>query len=125
MYPVMLSLRSRRVLVVGGGEVALRKLEGLLAEKALPTVIAPEVVPAIDDLERRGAIELHRRPHRSGDGSGFTLVFAATNDPEVNERVFVEARDAGIWVNVADEPDRCTFHLPARVHRGAMQLAIA
>jgi uroporphyrin-III C-methyltransferase/precorrin-2 dehydrogenase/sirohydrochlorin ferrochelatase len=125
LYPVMLSLRSRRVLVVGGGEVALRKLEGLLAEKALPTVIAPEVVPAIDDLERRGAIELHRRRHRPGDGSGFTLVFAATDDPEVNERVFVEARDAGIWVNVADEPDRCTFHLPARVHRGAMQLAIA
>ena len=120
MYPVMLSLSGRRVLVVGGGEVALRKVEGLLAEKALPTVIAPEVVDALDDLARRGAIEVHRRCHRPGDGRGFALVFAATDDREVNARVFAEAQDAGIWVNVADDPELCSFHLPARVQRGAM-----
>jgi len=125
LYPVMLSLRGRRVLVVGGGDVALRKIEGLLAEEALPTVIAPKIVPAIDDLERRGALELRRRPYRASDAVGFALVFAATDDREVNARVFAEAQGAGIWVNVADDPELCTFHLPARVQRGAMQLTIA
>jgi uroporphyrin-III C-methyltransferase/precorrin-2 dehydrogenase/sirohydrochlorin ferrochelatase len=121
----MLSLRGKRVLVVGGGEVALRKTQGVLAEGAIPKVIAPEVVPGIEELERSGAIELRRRCYRPGDAAGFALVFAATDDPGVNARVFGEAQHAGIWVNVADEPALCSFHLPARVQRGAMQLAVA
>jgi uroporphyrin-III C-methyltransferase/precorrin-2 dehydrogenase/sirohydrochlorin ferrochelatase len=121
----MLSLRGRPVLVVGGGEVALRKIEGLLAEGARVTVTAPEAVPAVEDLAAGGAIELRRRRHHAGDVAGFTLVFAATDDREANARVFEEARDAGIWVNVADDPEHCTFHLPARVQRGALQLAVA
>lgn len=125
MYPVMLSLSGRRVLVVGGGEVALRKVEGLLADEAVLTVVAPEVVEGVEELARRGAVELHRRPYRSGDAHGFALVFAATDDRAVNARVYAEAQDAGIWVNVADDPEYCSFHLPARVQRGAMQLTIA
>ena len=125
MYPVTLALGGRPVLVVGGGEVALRKIEGLLAEGARLTVIASEAIPAVEALERRGAIELRRRPYRARDTAGFALVFAATDDRAANARVFQEARDAGIWVNVADDPDLCTFHLPARVRRGAMQLAVA
>ena len=125
MYPVMLNLRGRRALVVGGGEIALRKIEGLLAEGALPCVVAPEVVPAIDELARGGQIELRRRGHRPGDAAAFALVFAATDDRGVNARVFAEAQEAGIWVNVADDPELCTFHLPARVQRGAMQLSVA
>jgi uroporphyrin-III C-methyltransferase/precorrin-2 dehydrogenase/sirohydrochlorin ferrochelatase len=121
----MLSLRGRPVLVVGGGEVALRKIEGLLAEGARATVVAPRVVPEIEELERRGAVVLHRRPHRDGDGAGFALVLAATDDRAVNARVSEEARAAGIWVNVADDPELCTFHLPARIQRGALQLTIA
>jgi uroporphyrin-III C-methyltransferase/precorrin-2 dehydrogenase/sirohydrochlorin ferrochelatase len=121
----MLSLRGKRVLVVGGGEIALRKTQGVLAEGAIPKVIAPEVVPGLEELEQRGAIELRRRCYRPGDASGYALVFAATDDPGVNARVFGEAQQAGIWVNVADEPALCTFHLPARVQRGAMQLAVA
>jgi uroporphyrin-III C-methyltransferase/precorrin-2 dehydrogenase/sirohydrochlorin ferrochelatase len=109
---------------VGGGEVAARKIEGLLASGARPTVIAPEAVEEIASHARRGAVVLHRRAHRRGDVAGFALVFVATDDPEVNARVSAEAQEAGIWVNVADDPDRCTFHLPARVQRGAMQLAI-
>ncbi len=125
MFPVMLSLRDRATLVVGGGGVALRKIEGLLAEGARLTVISPVTLPAIDELARRGAIELRQRRYRDGDVAGFALVFAATDDRDVNSRVFAEARDAGIWVNVADDPELCTFHLPARVQRGAMQVAVA
>jgi uroporphyrin-III C-methyltransferase/precorrin-2 dehydrogenase/sirohydrochlorin ferrochelatase len=125
MYPVMLNLRDRPVLVVGGGEVALRKIEGLLAEGARITVVAPRTVPALDALAARGDLELRRRPHRAGDAAGFSLVFAATDDRDVNARVFAEGREAGIWVNVSDDPEICSFHLPARVQRGALQLAIA
>jgi uroporphyrin-III C-methyltransferase/precorrin-2 dehydrogenase/sirohydrochlorin ferrochelatase len=125
LYPVMLNLRGRPTLVVGGGEVALRKVEGLLAEGARLTVIAPEVVAAIDALARRGALELKRRPYRQGDVAGFAIVFAATDDRQVNAQVSAEAQAAALWVNVADDPELCTFHLPARVHRGALQLAIA
>ncbi|HSN93035.1 MAG TPA: bifunctional precorrin-2 dehydrogenase/sirohydrochlorin ferrochelatase, partial [Anaeromyxobacteraceae bacterium] len=121
----MLSLRGRPVLVVGGGEVALRKVEGLLDEGARPTVVAPEVVPEIEELERRGEVRLRRRSYRAGDMAGFALVFAATDDRAANARVSAEAQGGGIWVNVADDPELCTFHLPARVRRGALQLAIA
>jgi len=121
----MLSLAGRPVLVVGAGEVALRKIEGLLADGACLTVIAPRAAPAVDALARQGRIELRRRRYLEGDVAGFALVFAATDDREVNARVFAAGRDAGIWVNVADDPELCTFHLPARVQRGALQLAVA
>jgi len=125
MYPVTLALRGCPVLVVGGGEVALRKIEGLLAEGARLTVIASAAVPGVEELARRGAVELRLRRHRPGDVAGFALVFAATDDRAANVRVSEEARDAGIWVNVADDPELCTFHLPARVQRGALQLAVS
>src|SRR5512144_324414 len=121
----MLSLRGRPTLVVGGGEVALRKVEGLLAEGARLTVVSPEVGPGIDDLARRGSVTLERRPYRAGEVTGFALVFAATDDRSVNAQVSSDAREAGIWVNVADDPEYCTFHLPARVQRGSLQLAVA
>jgi uroporphyrin-III C-methyltransferase/precorrin-2 dehydrogenase/sirohydrochlorin ferrochelatase len=124
MYPVMLQLLGRSVLVVGGGEVALRKVEGLLAEGARPTVIAPEAVATLEAHATRGAIELRRRAYQAGDVRGFALVFAATDDREVNVRVHDDACAEGLWVNVADVPDLCTFHLPARIRRGAMQVAV-
>ncbi|HEY5678010.1 MAG TPA: uroporphyrinogen-III C-methyltransferase, partial [Myxococcales bacterium] len=133
MYPAMLGLRDRRVLVVGGGEVALHKVEALIAQGARVTVVAPECCAGLDRLALRGEIDLRRRRYRDGDAggyalvrdaNGFGLVFAATDDREVNGRVCAEACAAGIWVNVADDPELCTFHLPARVERGAFQIAI-
>ncbi len=119
MYPVTLGLRGRPVLVVGGGEVALRKVEGLLAEGARVTVVAPAAVAAVDDLARRGAIELRRRPHRAGDVAGFALVFAATDDRAVNARVCrgqpaCHARTAG--VSNATANDRGPAGEPAERH---------
>jgi len=125
VYPVMLSLRGRRVLVAGGGEVALRKIEGLLAEGARPTVVAPDPLPALAALARQGRLEIHQRDYRSGDAGGYALVLAATDDRAVNARISEEAREAGIWVNVADDPELCSFHLPARIQRGALQVTVA
>jgi len=125
MYPVMLNLRGRRCLVVGGGGVALRKIEGLLAENAHVTVIAPEPIQALRELAQRKKVHLEERDYQSSDIAGHLLVFAATSDRSVNGQIWCEAEKAGIWVNVADEPSDCTFHLPARVRRGALQLVIA
>ena len=125
MYPVMLDVRGRRCLVVGGGEVALRKVEGLLAEGARLTVVAEVPASALEALGAEGTVDLERRAYRPGEAAGFALVIAATDDRSVNRRVSEDAGASGIWVNVADDPELCTFQLPARVRRGALQLAVA
>ena len=125
MYPVTLNVTGRRCLVVGGGWVALRKVEGLIAEGAQVTVVTPEAVGPLAILQKNQAITLEKRAYRPGEAAAFSLVFAATDDREVNRRVSEDAASAGVWVNVADDPALCTFHLPARVRRGSLQLSIA
>ncbi len=125
MFPVMLSVRGRRCLVVGGGGVAVRKVEALVAEGAQVTVVAPGPQPRLRTLAEGGVITLEQRPYRPGEAVGFVLVFAATDDREVNRRVFEDANAAGIWANVADDPELCSFHLPSRVRRGELQLTVS
>jgi len=125
MYPVMLSVGGRRCLVVGGGGVALRKTEGLLADGAQVTVVASEPMAALEQLHGAGELALERRAYQSPEAGHYALVFAATDDREVNRTVFRDAEQANVWANVADDPELCSFHLPARVQRGAFQLAIA
>ncbi len=125
MYPVMLGLKNQPCLVVGGGRVALRKVEGILLEGARVTVIALEPVDALEELARKKHIRLEHRAYKPDEAAGFSLVFAATDNREVNRRVFEDANTNGVWVNVADDPELCTFHLPARMKRGAFQLAVA
>jgi len=110
---------------VGGGGVALRKAQSLVAEGAYVKVVAPDVVEPLEELARRGQLILKKRPYRRGEAADFALVFAATNHREVNRRVFEDADWAGVWANSADEPELCSFHLPARVQRGSFQLSIA
>jgi uroporphyrin-III C-methyltransferase/precorrin-2 dehydrogenase/sirohydrochlorin ferrochelatase len=125
MYPVMLSVRGRRCLVVGGGGVALRKAEGLVAEGARVTVVAPTPIGAFGDLAAAGDLSLERRQYQSPEAGDFALAFAATDDREVNRTVFRDAEAANVWANVADDPELCNFHLPARVQRGSLQLSVA
>ncbi len=124
MYPVMLDIKGRSCLVVGGGGVALRKVQGLVEDGATVTVVAPELVEPLQTMASNGQIQWHSRVYEAHDVEGQVLVFAATDDREVNARVFRDADDAGIWVNVADDPELCSYHLPARVRRGPLQLAI-
>ena len=125
MYPIMLSIRDRSCLVVGGGGVALRKVQGLLEDGARVTVVAPEVSEPIAAMADAGTVSLERRRFQTGDVHGMALVFAATDSASVNRSVADAAAAAGALVNVADDPGRCTFQLPARVRRGPLQLAVA
>ena len=125
MYPVMLDLSGRHCLVVGGGGVAIGKVQGLLTEGAKVRVVAVAPVQSLIELAEADVLNLERRAYQETDLNGCALAFAATDDREVNRRVFMDARARGIWANVADDPEICSFHLPARVRRGAFQLAIA
>ncbi|GAB4371315.1 MAG: siroheme synthase CysG [Acidobacteriota bacterium] len=125
MYPVMLSLTDQPCLVVGGGGVALRKVLGLLEEGARVTVVAPDPVGRIIALAAEGRLTLERRAYRSPEAGDYRLVLAATDARETNRLVAEDARAAGVWVNVADDPELCDFHLPARVRRGDLQLTVA
>ncbi len=122
LYPVGLVVAGRPVLVVGGGRVAARKVGDLVACGARVTVVAPEVVPALAD---QAEVAVERRPYRAGEAADYRLVVTATGDPAVDQQVFDDAEAAGIWVNSADDPDRCTFTLPAVVRRDPVVVAVA
>jgi len=119
-YPVMLDVAGRPCLVVGGGPVALQKVRGLADAGAQVTVVAPTVEADIEPLAK-----VERRPYEPGEVAGYRLAVAATDDPAVNRQVFLDGEAAGVWVNSADDPDRCTFTLPAVVRRGPLMLTVA
>jgi len=120
-YPVFLDLVGVAVLVVGGGPIALRKATGLVEAGALVTVIAPEVGDEFTAIAQR----IERRAYRHGDVAGFQLVMAATNDRAVNALVASDAKLHGLWVNSADDPDNCSFILPAVAQRGVVTIAVS
>lgn len=115
-YPVNLIVDGVPVLVVGGGSVAARKIRGLLRAGAMVSVVAPDVVGEIDQLATEGPVRIERRTYRSGEARDHHLVITATGVGAVDTAVADDAREAGIWVNSADDPDNCTFILPA-IHR--------
>lgn len=121
-YPVVLRLSGRRCVVVGGGEVARRKVSGLLAAGAKVRVIAPYLHP---ELQGNTAIESICRPFLAEDLAGAFLVFAATNDRQVNAGVAAAAWQQGALVNIADDPEGSDFHLPAVLQRGALTVAVS
>lgn len=120
-YPVNLLLAGRRCLVVGAGPVGAHKARGLVAADADVTVVAPEVTDAVRQLP----VAVHVRPYRRGEVASYRLAITATDDPEVNAQVFRDAEAAGVWVNSADDPDRCAFTLPAVARSGDLQVTVS
>jgi uroporphyrin-III C-methyltransferase / precorrin-2 dehydrogenase / sirohydrochlorin ferrochelatase len=124
-HPIFLDLSGQPVVVIGGGTVAERKIEALVAAGASVTVVSPEVTSLVAERAGEGFITLQARPYRRGDLAGCRLAYAATSDPDVNEAVRDEAREAGIWLNAVDEPALCDFITPATVRRGQLTLAVS
>jgi precorrin-2 dehydrogenase/sirohydrochlorin ferrochelatase len=123
--PIFLQVEGKRCLVIGGGQVAQRKVETLLAAGGSVTVISLRVTVALADQARAGRISLHQRGYREGDMTGYALVYAATDDPELHRRLFAEAGRRNILINVADKPEFCSFIVPAVARRGRVQVAIS
>ena len=120
-YPIMLDLTDVPVLVVGGGRVAQRKVEGLLRAGADVTVVAPH----IDDGVRGLPVRVVERSYEPRDLDHARLVITATNEAAVNAVVSADATRRGIWVNSADDPANCTFTLPAVARDGDVTVAVA
>lgn len=123
-YPIFLELAGRSCLVVGGGRVAERKVEGLLGAGARVTVVSPSLSGRLQALAGEGRISHVRGEYAPEQLDGFQLVFAAAGDPEVSAGVARDARRRGVWVNVADDPGRCDFLLPAVLRRGKLVVAV-
>ena len=121
LYPVDLVVEGRRCVVVGGGTVAARKVEGLVAAGAEVVVIAPE----IDGQIRTLGVGLIQRAYRGGDLEGAWLAIAATDDPAVNRAIRADADQAHVWVNAVDDPSSCSFTLPAVVRRGPVMVTVS
>src|ERR671924_1010964 len=124
-YIACLRLTGRRCVVVGGGDVGLEKVEGLLACDARVVLVAPTAVPELEELAAEGSIEWLRREYRSGDLEGTFVAIAATDDTDVNIRVFEDAERRAMLVNVVDVPPLCSFILPAIVRQGPLAIAIS
>jgi precorrin-2 dehydrogenase / sirohydrochlorin ferrochelatase len=125
-YIACLKLKGRRCVVVGGGEIGLEKVEGLLACDGDVTLIAPDAVEALGEHAREGSIRWERRPYAGpGDLEGVFMVIAATDDTDVNIQVYEDAERRAMLVNVVDVPPLCNFILPAIVRTGPLAIAIS
>jgi len=124
-YPVLLDLRGRRAVVVGGGTIAEGKVAPLVEGGAVVTIIAPELTPGLVILARAGRFAHLNRAYLPGDLEDAYLAIAATDDPEVNHAVHAEAEAKGVLINVVDDPDYCGFILPSILRRGDLVVSVS
>jgi precorrin-2 dehydrogenase/sirohydrochlorin ferrochelatase len=123
-YPIFAVIQDRPCLVVGGGLVGERKVHDLMNAGARVTVVSRTLTPELAALASRGQIRYLPEDFAEAQVEGMALVMAATDDRAVNTRVSAAAQSRGLWVNVADDPEYCTFIVPAVVRRGDLTLAI-
>ena len=121
----LVGLPSRQAIVVGGGAVAARKVEGLLEAGAQVKVISPLLTRELQLIASAGVITFLPRPYQDGDLEDAYLVIAATDDPTVNQSVWMEAERRGCLINVVDDPQHSNFILPAVVRRGEVSVAVS
>jgi len=125
LFPAFLKLDGRECLVVGAGRVGESKIEGLLATGAAITVVSPSATEAVEAWANAEKLRWHAREFEPSDLEGIFLAVVATSLPELNERIFQEARRKRVLCNVVDDPARSDFYYPAVVRRGALQIAIS
>jgi len=122
-YPIFVELVGRRCLVVGGGNVAITKVTGLLNAEGEVTVVSPDLQPQLQKLLDGGRIRHIAREYQEGDIDGFDVVMVATDDGAINRTVATHARAKKIWVNSSDDIPNCDFILPSVVRKGKIVLA--
>ena len=125
LFPIFVKLQGRLVVVIGGGEIAFGKIDGLLRAGARVRVVAPEVLPSFAELIRSGKVEWLPRKFQSDDLAGATLAIAATSASGVNAAVYREAEARGILCNAVDDIENCHFYYGSIVQRGDLQIAIS
>jgi len=124
-YPIFAVIEDKPCLVVGGGAVGERKVLDLLEAGARVTVLSLSLTPVLAELAAAGGLRYLKEDFTPEHLQGMVLVMAATDDRGLNARVSAAAQERGLWVNVADDPEFCTFIVPAQVRRGDLTLAIS
>jgi siroheme synthase-like protein len=124
-YPILLNIQGKKCLVVGGGQVALRKAKTLLEYDANVEVVSPTFCPELSQLAKDEAIEAHQRDYRTEDLKGAFIAIAATDNVKTNKRVASEARRRGVLVNVVDDPKNSDFIVPSYLKRGDVIVAVS
>jgi siroheme synthase-like protein len=124
-YPVFLDIAGKPVVVIGGGAIALQKVEGLVDAGAAVTVVSPELSDEMAALREAAKFMYVKRAYEPGDLEGYELAFVATDNYEENKRVWQEGRERHIWVNAVDDIPNCDFIMPGIVKKGELILAIS
>lgn len=121
-FPFFVDLSNKKGLVVGGGNVALRKVQKIIEFEPELTVIAPEVEKEFGNFQ---TVEIIKRQYREGDEDNFYFVIAATNNRDVNKLISTRCREKNILVNVVDDPELCSFLFPCLVKEGKLTVGIS
>jgi siroheme synthase-like protein len=124
-YPVFLKIKGRKCVVIGGGEVALRKVMSLIEHGADVEVISPSLCPELDGMVKDGKIRSVTREYRSGDLKGAYMTVVATDNSAINRRVVAEARERHVLVNVVDDAENSDFIVPSCLRRGDLTVAVS
>jgi len=124
-YPILLDIKNRDCLVVGGGSVGSRKVATLLDCGAQVTVVSPQFSETLRQIAAEHAVRLIERRYESGDLLGMFLVIGATDDEQLNQRVSADASEHDMLCNIADRPAACNFILPAIVNRGDLTITVS
>jgi precorrin-2 dehydrogenase / sirohydrochlorin ferrochelatase len=125
LFPMFLKLEGKVAVVVGGGEVAEDKVQGLLLSGASVRLVSPRVTQQLSEWIEGAKIVWRQRVYKAGDLEGAAVVIAATSDKGANHRIYGDAQHEGILCNVVDDPPHCDFYYPAVVRRGDLQIAIS
>lgn len=124
-YPVFLDISGRKCVVVGGGDVAARKVARLLACGARVFVVSPELIPELAGLKARSVVDHVAARYNIQYLEGAVLVIGATDDDKTNAAISSDARRLGIPVNIVDDPQKCDFILPSIVERDDLTIAVS
>lgn len=124
-YVVSLDLSDKLCLVIGGGNVAERKVHSLLESDALVRVVGPKLTPGLRDMVESGRILYRQGQYRPADLNNIFLVISATDNKEVNRQVAEDCATRNLLVNIVDDPVKCNFFVPAVVKRGALSIAVS
>lgn len=124
-YPISLNVRGRKCVVIGGGQVALRKVRTLLEHGANVAVISPELCAGLGQLADKDSIHVLNRVYQEGDLTGAFITIAATDDSSVNQQVIGEARRKAVMINVVDDADNSDFIAPSYLQRGDITIAVS
>jgi precorrin-2 dehydrogenase / sirohydrochlorin ferrochelatase len=121
VLPLAFQLDGVDVLVIGAGQIGVRKATQLIEAGARVTVISDEILAPLPD----GLVRIEKRKYARGDMRGFFLVVSATGDPLVNDVVVEEAKDEHLWLNVVDDPGRSSFYFMALLRQGDVTVAVS